>query len=256
MTAVDDEGPVQVQFVEGGVAIVRLNRPAKRNSMVWESWTSLRDELLAIRDEQQVGAVVLAGVGGFFSAGGDLKSTPARGSGPLSPVARLELAHGVLSLIRSLPIPVVAAVEGGAVGIGWSLVLACDLVVAADDAFFSAPFVARGVIPDGGAAWFLVERLGRLRATELALLGARLPAAEARVMALVNELCPAGSAEQVAVGLATSIASSDRSAVELSKRLLAGAEGRSFESFLPLELAMATVSQLGGAAARARLDFT
>ena len=193
---------------------------------------------------------------GVFSAGGDLKSGPARGAGPMAPAARLEHAQRVLLQLRSMPVPVIAAVEGGAIGIGWSLALSCDLVVAARDAFFSAPFVARGVVPDGGATWYLTERLGRHRASELLLLGGRLPAEEAHRIGLVNITSDPGRAMECAVQIATTIAGADRGTVEMSKRLLARAEDAPLDTFFALELATATIAQQSGTAAAARSSFT
>src|SRR5260221_5519727 len=147
-----DAEPVVIEQLHQDVVILSLRRAAQRNSLIWDSWTQLGDALSRIEAERRAGCIVLAGSGGFFSSGGDLKSAPARGDGPLAPAARLEHAQRVLLRLRSIPIPVIAAVEGGAVGLGWSLALSCDLIVAARDAFFAAPFVARGVVPDGRAA--------------------------------------------------------------------------------------------------------
>src|ERR1700745_2998139 len=141
----------------GGIAVVLLNRPRQRNALRYESWTELS---VVLNDVVADGArgVVLAGADGFFCAGGDLKTGPAHGSGPLGPAGRVEHAQRVMEQIKAVPVPTIAAVEGAAVGLGWSLALSCDLVVCASDAFFAAPFVARGVVPDGGPAWRLTQQ--------------------------------------------------------------------------------------------------
>jgi enoyl-CoA hydratase/carnithine racemase len=143
-----------------------------------------------------------------------------------------------------LRVPVIAAVEGGAVGLGWSLALACDLVVAASDAFFSAPFVARGVVPDGGAGWFLVARVGRQRASELLLTDRRLTADEARQFGLVNLVCEPAQAEASALKLADSVVAADPAAIEMTKRLLSACETLDFDAYLAAEVSMATLAQL------------
>ncbi|GAA4546349.1 enoyl-CoA hydratase/isomerase family protein [Pseudonocardia xishanensis] len=238
----------------GAVAVVALDRPRSRNSLVWESWAGL-DEALDEALVASVRAVVLVGCGGYFSSGGDLKTTPARGEGPLAPVARLDRAQRVLRRLREFPVPVVAAVEGGAIGMGWSLVLSCDLVVASREAMFAAPFVARGVVPDGGAAWYLTERLGRHRASAILLAGERLSAQAAHESGLVATLCDAGSAESVALELAGAIAAADAGAVTLTKRLLHAAEGADLTRFLAEEQAVAALAQQGAAAAAGRRGF-
>lgn len=249
------EEPVLLAEHDGdGLVVLTLNRPRARNSLVWDTWTALAAALDRVADDESARCLVISG-GEFFSAGGDLKSTPAHGSGALAPAARLELAQSVFGRLRALPLPVIAAVEGGAIGIGWSLVLSCDLVVAARDAFFWAPFVARGIMPDGGAAWYLVERLGRHRAAELLFGGARLPAPDAAALGLVTTLAESGQALAGARQQATALAAADAGAVELTKRLLHRAESARWEDYTPLELSTAVVAQQRGSASAGRTGF-
>lgn len=235
-----------------GVALILLNRPAQRNSLRYESWTQLSAALSRARGAR---GIVLAGTGEFFSAGGDLKSGPAHGDGPMAPAGRVEHAQRVMTQLRDLPVPTIAAVEGAAVGLGWSLALSCDMVVAARDAFFSAPFVARAVVPDGGLAWRLTQQLGRHRASSLLLRGSRLSAEEAHACGLVTDIAAAGSAVDDAIAIAREIAEAEPAAVELTKRLLASVEAAQLASFHPLELAVATVAQQRSAAAAGRAHF-
>lgn len=129
-----------------GVAVLTLNRPGARNSLGWQTWHQLGEAIDEVAADDNCRAVVLTGAGGTFSAGGDVKTSPARGAGLGAPAARLLVGQRVLDTLLKLPKPVLAAVEGPAVGAGWSLALACDLVVAARDAVFAAPFVARGLV--------------------------------------------------------------------------------------------------------------
>lgn len=234
-----------------GVAVITLNRPAQRNSLRYESWTELSEALASC----EARAIVLAGAGGFFSAGGDLKTGPAHGTGPMSPAGRVEHAQRVMEQLRAAAVPTIAAVEGAAVGLGWSLALSCDLVVAARDAFFSAPFVARAVVPDGGLAWRLMQQLGRQRASSLLLRGNRLPAELAHEWGLVTDLAEPGAAVGTAITVAIELAQADSGAVELTKRLIGSAEAAQLASFHPLELAIATVAQQRSAAAAGRAEF-
>ncbi|OBH96910.1 enoyl-CoA hydratase/isomerase family protein [Mycobacterium sp. E2733] len=238
-----------------GIAVVFLDRPRQRNALCYESWTALSIALGGIVAYGDRG-VILAGADGFFSAGGDLKTGPAHGSGPLGPAGRVEHAQRVMEQLKAVPVPTIAAVEGAAVGLGWSLALSCDFIVCASDAFFAAPFVARAVVPDGGLAWRLTQQLGRNRAASLLLRGTRLPAAEAERLGLVTEIVGPGSAVDRALSIAHELAEADAGAVEMTKRLINSAENSQLAAFYPLELAMATVAQQRGAAAENRTAFS
>jgi enoyl-CoA hydratase/carnithine racemase len=246
----EPSAPLVVREDRDNVALVTLNRPDQRNALRFESWSELSVALTAAATDAR--GVVIAGADGFFCAGGDLKTGPAHGTGPMGPAGRVEHAQRVMEQLKSMPIPTVAAVEGAAVGLGWSLALSCDLVVAADDAFFSAPFVARAVVPDGGLAWRLTQQLGRHRAAAVLLRGNRLPAAEAERLGLVTEVVKPGAAIDVALAIAAEIANADSGAVEMTKRLINSAEAAQLAAFHPLELAIATVAQQRSASGAAR----
>jgi enoyl-CoA hydratase/carnithine racemase len=154
--------------------------------------------------------------------------------------------------LKAMPVPTIAAVEGAAVGLGWSLALSCDLVVASEDSFFSAPFVARAVVPDGGLGWRLTQQLGRHRAASLLLRGTRLDAAEAHRLGLVSEVVEPGSAIARADQITDEIAAADAGAVEMTKRLINAAEAAQLATFQPLELAIATIAQQRSASEAAR----
>jgi enoyl-CoA hydratase/carnithine racemase len=254
MTGIHGANPDPLILTEDldGIAVIWLNRPAQRNSLRYESWSELS---AALSSNSAARGVVIAGAEGFFSAGGDLKTGPANGDGPMGPAGRVEHAQRVMEQLRSVPVPTVAAVEGAAVGLGWSLALSCDLVVSAHDAFFSAPFVTRAVVPDGGLAWRLTQQVGRHRASSLLLRGNRLSAGDAHRLGLVTDLTDPGAAVDEAIAIARSLAESEPGAVELTKRLINSAEAAQLAAFHPLELAIATVAQAhsGGASSRRRL---
>ncbi|QLL08920.1 enoyl-CoA hydratase/isomerase family protein [Mycobacterium vicinigordonae] len=251
----DTTSPLIRRDDRDGIAVVVLNRPHQRNALCYESWTELSATLGDVV-ASRVSGVVLSGADGFFCAGGDLKSGPAHGSGPLAPAGRVEHAQRVMEELRSLSVPTIAAVEGAAVGLGWSLALSCDLVVCAADVFFAAPFVARGVVPDGGLAWRLTQQLGRLRASSLLLRGSRLSATEAERLGLVTEVVTPGCAVDRARAVAEEVAQAEPGAVEMTKRLINAAESAQLATFHPLELAMATVAQHRSAAAAGRAEFS
>jgi len=229
------------------VGLITLDRPAKRNSLVWETWVEL-DRVLTEVEGSDVRAVVISGAGDYFSSGGDRESSPAHGNRALAPGARIERAQRIISRIRELPVPVIAAVEGGAVGLGWSLVLACDAVFAAENAVFRAPFLQLGLVPDGGATWVLLNRLGRQRAAQILWLGARTTATECLSLGIVTEVTTQGHALEAAQAFAEIVASYDPHAVELSRRLMLDAERMAFDDYLRMELLVATQIQATRAA--------
>ncbi|MDG5485956.1 enoyl-CoA hydratase/isomerase family protein [Mycolicibacterium gadium] len=251
MTGIHGANPDPLILIDDhdGIAVISLNRPAQRNALRYESWSELS---AALTSASEARGVVITGAQGFFSAGGDLKTGPAHGTGPMGPAGRVEHAQRVMEQLRSVSVPTVAAVEGAAVGLGWSLALSCDLVVAARDAFFSAPFVTRAVVPDGGLAWRLTQQVGRHRASSLLLRGSRLTAEDAHHLGLVTDLAEPGTAVDGAITIARSLAEYDQGAIELTKRLIAAAEAAQLAAFHPLELAVATVAQQRSASEAAR----
>jgi len=179
-------------YRRGPGAKVELNRPERLNA--WSSQFSL-DLQAAVRevtDNPEIRAVTITGAGRAFSSGADLKEAAEEaGDGPLDVYQRLtERYHPLITGIRRMPKPVIAAVNGAAAGIGLSLALACDLVVAAEAAFFQLAFVNIGLVPDGGSSLFVPSRVGFTRAAELAMLGERLDARTALDWGLINRVWP------------------------------------------------------------------
>jgi 2-(1,2-epoxy-1,2-dihydrophenyl)acetyl-CoA isomerase len=192
----DDELYRQYETVNlyrrGPGAKVELNRPDRMNA--WNNQFSL-DLLAAIREVTEdpgVRAVLITGAGRAFSSGADLKEAAGQADGGPFDVYRIltERYHPLITGIRRMPKPVIAAVNGPAAGIGLSLALACDLVVAAESAYFSLAFVNIGLVPDGGSSLFVPSRVGFARAAELAMLGERLGARQALDWGLINRVWP------------------------------------------------------------------
>jgi 2-(1,2-epoxy-1,2-dihydrophenyl)acetyl-CoA isomerase len=177
--------------VEQGVATVELNRPEALNAWNAQFGEDLLAALREVTADEAARAVVLTGAGRGFSSGADLKdiSTETTPDGRPDVYKTLtERYHPIMHAIREMPKPVIAAVNGPAVGIGCSLALCCDLIVAAESAYFLLAFVNIGLVPDGGSSLFLPTRIGMARASELALLGERLPAAKALEWGLINRV--------------------------------------------------------------------
>ncbi|MET7422565.1 crotonase/enoyl-CoA hydratase family protein [Dactylosporangium sp. NPDC005555] len=198
----------------GHVAVVTVNRPHRRNAINRTTAEALAETFTVLDADPSVRAIVLTGAGGTFSAGMDLRDFPVQGR-PSVP------GRGFAGFVQAPPrVPVVAAVEGWALGGGFEMVLACDLVVAADDARFGLPEVTRGLAARGGGAFRLPRRLPHALATELVLTGEPIDAARAAGCGLVNRLTPPGGALEAAVRLAQAVAANAPLAVAASVQVL------------------------------------
>jgi len=172
----------------GPAARIELNRPARRNAWDAALARDLQDALARVAADEEVRAVLLTGAGAGFCSGADLAGgfDPTPDGHPDLRTSLRERYHPAITAIRALPKPVVAAVNGAAAGVGCSLALACDLVLAGESAYFLLAFVNIGLVPDGGSSALIPARIGLARATELAMLGERLPAARALEWGLIN----------------------------------------------------------------------
>ena len=194
----DDELYRQYETVNvyrrGAGAKLELNRPERMNAWNDQFSDDLLAAIKAVTDDPEIRAVAVTGAGRAFSSGLDLKEAAEQAGGSLIDVYGLltERYHPLITGLRLMPKPVVAAVNGPAAGIGLSLALACDLVVAAESAFFQLVFANIGLVPDGGSSLFVPARVGFTRAAELAMLGERLDAQSAREWGLINKVWPDG----------------------------------------------------------------
>ncbi|EFV86222.1 hypothetical protein HMPREF0005_02605 [Achromobacter xylosoxidans C54] len=202
----------------------------------------MREQLIShmqsIADDDAIRAVVLTGSGDAFCAGSDASGMGGRDAAASRKRLRL-LQRSVLS-IYTLEKPVIAAVHGACVGLGWSLALACDHIIATDKAFFSQIFGRMGLAPDGGSAWFLVRNIGVLRAKDLIYSCRRLQASEALSWGLVNRVVPVSELADVAMSHARMLAAGPGMAIGLSKNMMQAASTPSLEAFLESELLIQT----------------
>ena len=177
---------------DGPAGRLVLNRPKTLNAWTDELGRELRQVVEGEAADPSVRAVLVTGAGRGFSSGADLKAgfEPADDGRPDVAKELRDVYHPAIAGIRQLEKPVVAAVNGPAVGIGASLALACDLVLAAESAYLGLAFVNIGLMPDGGSTLFVPAAVGKARAFEMALLGERVPAQRALEWGLVNFLYP------------------------------------------------------------------
>jgi 2-(1,2-epoxy-1,2-dihydrophenyl)acetyl-CoA isomerase len=225
--------------VENGVAEITLNRPDRLNAWNAQFGDELREALLTDAADPSVRAVLITGAGRGFSSGADLKEMLEQGSegGQIPAVGDMLRTryHPIIKGIRELPKPVVAAVNGPAVGIGASLALACDLIWAAESAIFGLAFVNIGLVPDGGSTILVPVAAGKARALEMALLGEPIPADRALDWGLINRVVPDGDLMDEARGLARSLAKGPTRSYANSKRALNNSFLKTMDEQLDLE---------------------
>ena len=210
--------------VADGVATVELNRPQALNAWNAGLGADLLAALRAAAEDDAVRALLITGAGRAFSSGADLRDVSGGDTTPDGhpDVYRTltERYHPIMHAIRELPKPVIAAVNGPAVGIGCSLALCCDLILAAESAYFLLAFVNIGLAPDGGSSLFVPSRVGMARATELAMLGERLSATDALAWGLVNRVTPDASLAEETAALAARLAGGPTKSYAGTKRQL------------------------------------
>jgi enoyl-CoA hydratase/carnithine racemase len=200
-----------------GICELRFDRPEKRNAITHRMYQALAAGLHAARVDEAVRVVLLSGAGASFCAGNDLNDFV---SGP-----PFTSAHPVMDVLRTLATfdkPLVAAVHGPTVGIGVTLLLHCDLVVAAQGTQLIMPFVALGLVPEAGSSLLLPQLVGQQRAAELLLLGEPLDAAAAARLGLVNRVVGADKLLDEARALARRLAGQPPEALRATRRLLRG----------------------------------
>lgn len=235
MTDLDTGTDDLLARVEDGVAVLTLNRPARRNALSPAMLAALARVLADVEVDDQVGAVVVTGAGGAFCAGGDVKAMAEGGQGGSGPalderIHRQRLSQRATSgRLWSMPKPTIAALPGPAAGAGLALALACDLRYAVDDAVLTTAFARVGFSGDYGGTYFLTQLVGTAKARELYYFSDKLRAADAVQLGIVNATFPADRLEPEVLDRARRLASGPRVAYRYMKenlnRALAGEAG-------------------------------
>jgi len=221
---------------DAGVATLIFNRPAVLNALDDEMILAFRQHCERLAADDTVRCIVLKGEGAGFIAGGDVAMFRSKLDElpTLSLRMTRELHVGILAL-RRMPKPVIASVHGAVAGAGVSIMAACDLAIAADNARFAAAYSAIGTSPDGGATYFLSRCLGPRRALEFLLLSEPVDAARALGLGLVNRVVPAADLERETQALAARLAAGPTFAYAHTKRLIDAASDASLETQLDAE---------------------
>ena len=218
---------------QDGIATVLLNRPDKLNALSGEMYHELAEHFTALGREDAVRAVVLTGAGRAFCAGGDVTSMGNYDIG--AGRKRSQGHHRMVLNLHNLEKPVIAAIRGPAAGIGASLALASDLIIASETAYLLMAFKNVGIPPDGGAVFFLTQHLGIARAKELVYTARRLPAKEAQEMGIVMKVVPDADLESEAQALARELATSATYALTLAKKMFQSMYTPTLEQLLEME---------------------
>jgi 2-(1,2-epoxy-1,2-dihydrophenyl)acetyl-CoA isomerase len=207
---------------DGGAARITLNRPETLNAWHDDFGQELKRAIEVDAADPSVRAVLITGAGRGFSSGADLKAGFEAADDGMPDIAKElnEVYHPIMVGLRQLEKPVVAAVNGPAVGIGASLAFACDLVLAGESAYFGLAFVNIGLMPDGGSTLFVPAAVGKARAFQLALLGERVPAPQALDWGLINAVHPDDKLIDEATALVNKLAAGPTRSYASSKKAL------------------------------------
>lgn len=245
-TTTPDTTPSLIELdIRAGIATLTLNRPEKRNAITDGMRSDFIAALEKIGADNSVRALVLTGAGKGFCAGGDVAGMQRRMDAPAGEVgfngwSRQQRVHHSVSLLHTMPKPVIAAVNGGANGLGADMAMACDFVLASDAASFAWSYIKRGLIPDGGGMYFLPRRVGLSRAKELIFTGRKVEPDEALRLGIADRVTSAQNLLADAHAWATELSQGSAAAIALGKSIL----NQSFES--PAEQVFAKGSQAQG----------
>lgn len=216
--------------------ILTLSNPGAKNALHPDMYAAAIETLTTAERDSDIRAVVLTGADNFFCAGGNLNRLLENRTKDKSVQAEsISNLHGWIQALRDCPKPVIAAVEGAAAGAGFSLALACDMIVAGASAKFVMAYVRVGLTPDGGGSWFLSQALPRQLATEILIEGKPVLAPRLHELGLVNKLVADGTALDTALAWADELAALSPNAMEGVKSLIQEAPGNSLTQHLEAE---------------------
>ena len=206
---------------DGGVIVATLNRPDKKNALTGAMYRALREALVMASADAGIGAVVVTGAGGAFCAGNDVGDFLAENQRQ-SEGARSGPGGEFIRTLARFDKPLLAAVEGPAIGVGTTMCLHCDLVYAAPSARFAMPFVNLGLVPEAGSSLLVPRRFGLGIASQLLLLGEAIDAARAREIGLVAEIVAPEALKAHALARAKALAAKPRAALMATRKLMRG----------------------------------
>lgn len=229
---------------EQGVAQLTLQSPQTRNSLHLEMVKELTEVMDYINSRDDIGSMIVTGEGKAFSSGGDLREMYQKKMEIDEAYEMVKSYYPFLEKLTHMPFPVIAAVNGAAVGAGFNIALACDMIYASTEAFFSQAFVLVGLTPDMGGTYYLPRIIGLHRAKELVFTGKQLSAQEALEMGIINKVLEPEKLMPEVQALATQLATGPKVALKLAKNLLNSSHKRDLNEALEVEaLCQATCFQ-------------
>ncbi|HIW66551.1 enoyl-CoA hydratase [Dietzia aerolata] len=214
---------LKVEVTELGVVTISINRPDRLNALDAPTVTALIEQITTHGADPATRVLVLAGEGAAFTTGADLQAMAEAGDDAPTPDQTMDSAAALVRAVLTAPVPVIAAVNGPAAGVGVSLALASDLVFMAEDAYLLFAFTNIGLMPDGGASVLLPAQVGRAVASRMLLRGDAVPAAEAKQVGLAIDVFPVDELREAADKLARRLARGPRRALELTKKSVTAA---------------------------------
>jgi len=221
-----------LQQRDGYLLHLTLNRPDKKNALTFEMYLALIDAMQQAEQDESIRALLLSGAGGSFTSGNDIAAFVAA----LGQPEKVQVPLTFLQTLASFSKPIVAAVDGVAVGIGTSLLLHCDLVIASEEATFQLPFTRLGLVPEGGTSLLLPQQLGHRLAFELLVEGDSISSMRAAQLGLINQVLPQSQLLDSALRRAHALTRLAPEAVRQSKQMLKAANKPALDAVLVSEV--------------------
>jgi 2-(1,2-epoxy-1,2-dihydrophenyl)acetyl-CoA isomerase len=220
--------------IDNGVATIALNRPEVYNALNDEITFELQDALKATAKDEKIRVIVITGEGKAFCSGQDLKA--ASGDQKRSFLQSLNTRYNpIISAMRSLPNPIVCRLNGVAAGAGCSLALACDIIVASEEATLIEVFINIGLVPDSGSSYFLPRLIGMAKAFEMCSMGSRVKASDAAAIGLINKSVPADQLDAAVKSYTDYFATAPTRSIGLIKKMLSKSATSTLEQMLEYE---------------------
>src|SRR3569832_1711520 len=234
---------------EGAVLVITMSQPETRNALTGNTAVDEFVQACAeVQADRSIRAVIITGEGPVFSSGGNVKDMQRYFQQQLSPESiREEYRKGIQRIpkaLYNLDVPVIAAVNGPAVGAGLDLTCMCDIRIASDKATFAESFVKVGIVPGDGGAWLLPRAVGMSKASEMAFTGEAINAQDALACGLVSRVVPADELMSAAMALANKIAANPGGVLRMTKRLLREGERATLESLLEISASYQAIAHM------------
>jgi enoyl-CoA hydratase/carnithine racemase len=230
----------------GAVEVLTIDGQEVRNAMNIDVYAKVTETIRNLKNRPEIRAIVITGAGPFFSSGGNIQILrDSQDAPPAQSNASTDQLNSMIRNIADCPVPVIAAVEGGAAGAGFSLVLACDMIVSDKEASFTASYVRVGLTPDGGMTHFLTQALPKQMVMDMCIFGKPTAATTLAGHGMINELCETGQALETALAMADKIAKGPRESIRNIKRLVHAAKSNSLPEHLIAEADGINTSRFG-----------